>query len=357
MQLALFHFCCFFIAKATKMQQIPLHFRCLFVVISLLFFCDAHVFYLIHHAGHNIIGTCGMSRAYLFVLQLWFLVAATRAARGGLGSLRKKTRPHWSCPINRESEHGMNLGILALASTLAHRNSSLTLMIDTLCKHIGTCHGHSSLTLIIDTHHCHSVQARHVTIMFCESPRSDWGTSCRFDASALTIASPLPGRKMTMKSQAGASLSRSLSRSLPWSGLRSTERRRNQCLDGYLVTACIASACPSVRRRLCLLRCRKSHDVPLSTKPSARAARAKGLQASNKATTKQQSTPPILSRYRTPDSQRRIRQTHMSVQLQRLVLVNCPHQVSIMPIMMKWRWHDIQLNYFFVEELTVRKFV
>ena len=103
--------------------------------------------------------------------------------------------------------------------------------------------------------------------------------------------------------------------------MRSTERRRNQCLDGYLVTACIASACPSVRRRLCLLRCRTSHDVPLSTKPAARAARAKGsqhqppstkpaaratrakgLKASSKqqAATKQQAAPPILPRYRTP---------------------------------------------------------
>ena len=134
--------------NATDPVAFPLPFCCHFIAVLFVMFM---FFYLIHHASHNIIGTCGMSRAYLFVLQLWFLVAATRAARGGLGSLRKKTRPHWSYPINRESEHGMNLGILALASTLAHRNSSLTLMIDTLCKHIGTCHGHSSLTLTIAT--------------------------------------------------------------------------------------------------------------------------------------------------------------------------------------------------------------
>ena len=63
-------------------------------------------------------------------------------------------------------------------------------------------------------------------------------------------------------------------------------------------------------RRLCLLRCRTSHDVmlscfqltcsqhpPPSTKPAARATRAKGLKASSKqqAATKQQ-----LTRYRTP---------------------------------------------------------
>ena len=68
-------------------------------------------------------------------------------------------------------------------------------------------------------------------------------------------------------------------------------------------------------RRLCLLRCRTSHDVmlscsqltcsqhpPPSTKPAARATRAKGLKASSKqqAATKHQVTPPILPRYRTP---------------------------------------------------------
>ena len=87
-------------------------------------------------------------------------------------------------------------------------------------------------------------------------------------------------------------------------------------------------------RRLCLLRCRTSHDVmlscsqltcsqhpppstkpaaraarakgsqhqPPSTKPAARATRAKGLKASSKqqAATKQQAAPPILPRYRTP---------------------------------------------------------